>query len=183
MFDVVITPAGVREDLVACCEDAAEWRLHRASELWQNRRDLAAVDALEAAAESIAELPDDDPQLVRLAEVCERLSDDERVLAFTEQRRVVRSHGYDGAVAPSALLAQVTRGAEVILGDQSRSGREPVCDPARGRCRGARASRQGRCGCPRLNDAIGADRNHQGSPLKRSSRAIPQTSKGAARGA
>lgn len=129
MFDVVITPAGVREDLVACCEDAAEWRLHRASELWQNRRDLAAVDALEAAAESIAELPDDDPQLVRLAEVCERLSDDERVLAFTEQRRVVRSHGYDGAVAPSALLAQVTRGAEVILGDQSRSGRSPSATP------------------------------------------------------
>jgi hypothetical protein len=122
MFDVVITPAGVRDDLVACCEDAAEWRLYRAAELWQNRRDLAAVDALEAAAESIAELPDDDPQLGRLAWVYERLTDDQRVLAFTEQRRVVRSHGYDGAVAPSALLAQVTRGAEAILGDQSRSG-------------------------------------------------------------
>lgn len=122
MFDVVITPAGVRDDLVACCEDAAEWRLHRAAELWQNRRDLAAVDALEAAAESIAELPDDDPQLGRLAWVYERITDDQRVLAFTEQRRLVRQHGHDGAVAPSALLVQVTRGAEAILGDQSRSG-------------------------------------------------------------
>jgi hypothetical protein len=122
MFDVVITPAGVREDLVACCEDAAEWRLHRAAELWQNRRHMAAVDALEAAAESIAELPDDDPQLGRLAWVYERLSDDQRVLAFSEQRRAVRSHGYDGAVAPSALLVQVTRGAEAILEGQSQSG-------------------------------------------------------------
>ena len=122
MFDVVITPAGVRDDLVACCEDAAEWRLYRAAEGWQNRRDLAAVDALEAAAESIAELPDDDPQLGRLAWVYERLSDDQRVLAFTEQRRGVKRHGYDGPVTPGALLAQVTRGAEAILGGQSQSG-------------------------------------------------------------
>jgi hypothetical protein len=123
MFDVVITPAGVRDDLVACCEDAAEWRLHRAAELWQNRRDLAAVDALEAAAESIAELPDDDPQLGRPAWVHERLSDDQRVLA------------------------------------------------------------QGRCGCPRHDDAIGADRNEQGSPLNRSARAIPPDFEGCRRGA
>ena len=61
MFDVVITPAGVRDDLVACCEDAAEWRLSRAAEFGQSKRDLAAADALEAAAESIGELPDDDP--------------------------------------------------------------------------------------------------------------------------
>ncbi len=129
MFDVVITPAGVRSHLVACCEDAAEWQLHRAAELWQNRRHMAAVDALEAAAESIAELPDDDPQLGRLAWVYERLSDDQRVLAFTEQRRAVRSHGYDGAVAPSALLVQVTRGAEAILGAQSRSGGRRSASP------------------------------------------------------
>jgi hypothetical protein len=129
MFDVVITPAGVRDDLAACCEDAAEWRLHRAAGLWQNRRDLAAVDALEAAAETIAELPDDHPQLGRLAWVYERLTDDQRVLAFTEQRRAVRSHGYDGAVAPSALLAQVTRRAEAILGDQSRAGGRRSASP------------------------------------------------------
>lgn len=122
MFDVMVTPAGVRDDLVACCEDAAEWRLRRAAEFGRNRRDLAAVDALEAAAETIAELPDDDPQLGRLARVYERLSDDQRVLAFTEQRRGVKRHGYDGAVAPSALLAQITRGAEAILGGQSQSG-------------------------------------------------------------
>ena len=122
MFDVVITPAGVRDDLVACCEDAAEWRLSRAAEFGQNKRDLAAADALEAAAESIAELPDDDPQLARLARICERLSDEQRVLAFTEQRRCVRRHGYDCPVAPGALLAQVTRGAQAILAGQPQSG-------------------------------------------------------------
>lgn len=118
MFDVVTTPAGVRDDLVACCEDAAEWRLRRAAELGGSRRELAAVDALEAAAESIAELPDSDPQLARLAAVCAYLSDEQRVLAFSEQRRTVRRHGYDGIASPGALLAQVTRGVEAILGGQ-----------------------------------------------------------------
>ena len=120
MFDVVTTPAGVRDDLVACCEDAAEWRLRRAAELGGSRRDLAAVDALEVAAETIAELPDDDPQLQRLAAVCAHLSDEQRVLAFSAQRRGVRQHGYDGIASPGALLANLTRGVEAILGGQPK---------------------------------------------------------------
>ena len=115
MFDVAITPAGVRDDLVTCCEDAAGWRLHKAAEFSSNGRNLAAVDALDAAAESIAALPDDDPALTRLAWVYHRLGDDQRVLAFTEQRQVVRRHGYDGPAAPRALLARITRHAEAIL--------------------------------------------------------------------
>ena len=115
LFGVAITPAGVRDDLVACCEDAAEWRLQRAAEFSRNGRNLAAVDALETAAGSIAELPDDDPGLNRLAWVYDRLDDDQRVLAFTEQRRVVKRHGYDGAAAPGALLARLTQHAEAIL--------------------------------------------------------------------
>lgn len=115
MFSVATTPAGVRDDLVACCEDAAEWRLQKAAECSSNRRNLAAVDALDAAAESIAALPDDDPALTRLAWVHDRLRDDRRVLAFTEQRRVVKRHGYDDPGAPSALLARVTLHAEAIL--------------------------------------------------------------------
>ncbi len=115
MFGVALTPAGVRDDLVAYCEDAAEWRLHRAAECSSNGRNLAAVDALEAAAESIAELPDDDPALTRLASVYDQLGDDQRALAFTEQRRVVKRHGWDGPATPGALLARVTRHAEAIL--------------------------------------------------------------------
>jgi hypothetical protein len=118
VFGVAITPAGVRDDLVACCEGAAEWRLQKAAEFSGNGRNLAAVDALEAAAESIAALPDDDPGLTRLAWVYDRLGDDQRVLAFTEQRQVVKRHGYDGAAAPSELIAQVTQHAEAILDDR-----------------------------------------------------------------
>jgi hypothetical protein len=113
MFDVVITAAGVKDDLVACCEDAADWRLSKAAE-FARARNLAAVDALEAAAEAIAALPDDDPRLEHLASLWHRLGDDERLLAFTEQRRAIATHGYDAPTTPDALLARVTEIAEAV---------------------------------------------------------------------
>ena len=121
MFDVVITAVGVKDDLVACCEDAAEWRLSKAAEFARSRN-LAAVDALEAAAEAIAALADDDPRLEHLAAVWHRMGDDERLLAFTEQRRAIANHGYDGPTTPDALLARVTEIAEAV-GDGNVRGR------------------------------------------------------------
>ena len=63
------TTAVIKTALVACCEDAAEWRLHRAAEFHPDAHKLAAVDALVSAAEDIARLPDNDPRLWRLARV------------------------------------------------------------------------------------------------------------------
>lgn len=119
--------ASVRDDLVAWCEDAAEWRLYKAAELVGDGRNLASVDALEAAAEGIAELPDRDPRLARLERAWSRLGDEERVLAVAEQRGVVKRHGYDGAVTVDELLDQLIRVCESIRGTDARK---------RGRARG-----------------------------------------------
>ena len=128
MFDRTIMTASVRDDLVAWCEDAADWRLYKAAELAGDGRNLASVDALEAAAEVIAELPDGDPRLARLARVCRRLGDEERGVAVAQQRGVVRRHGYDGLVTVDELLDQLIRVCEAIGG------------PAAGRSAGARLS-------------------------------------------
>jgi hypothetical protein len=116
MLDRMITPASVRDDLVAWCEDAADWRLYKAAELAGDGRNLASVDALEAAAEVIAELADGDPRLARLARVCSRLGDEERGVAVAQQRGVVRRHGYDGLVTVDELLDQLIRVCEAIGG-------------------------------------------------------------------
>jgi hypothetical protein len=55
MFDGAITPTGVRDDLVACCENAADWWRHRAAEFSQGGRNLAAAQALEVAAERLSD--------------------------------------------------------------------------------------------------------------------------------
>lgn len=123
MFDIKITPASVRDDLVADCEDAAEWRLHRAAEGSENGRNLLAVGALEAAADRIAGLPGEDPRLRRLARAWKCLGGDEQLLVFTETRRVIKRHGYDGDGTVGGLLAELIQVAEVILFDQRQSAR------------------------------------------------------------
>jgi hypothetical protein len=97
------TTAALRTELVACCEDAADWRLQRAAEFRHNTRKLAAVEALASAAEDIARLRDDDPRLRRLAWVRNRLDPPQRMLALTEQRRAVRQAGYDRIATTTAL--------------------------------------------------------------------------------
>jgi hypothetical protein len=110
------TPAAeVRERLVACCEDAADWRLHRAAEFSHSFGALAAVDALESAAETIGRLRDDDPQLTRLTRVWNRLDPQKRMLALTEQRRAVRQARYERIATPTLLLSQAILIAEAIL--------------------------------------------------------------------
>jgi hypothetical protein len=115
VFDVATTPAGVRDDLVACCEDAAEWRLEQAAWSMQTECNPAGVRALETAAQSFAALPDDDLRLERLAWVWDRLGDDQRVVAFTEERRVIREHGVRGTATADELLGRLAKVAEAVL--------------------------------------------------------------------
>jgi hypothetical protein len=109
------TTADLKTELVACCEEAADWRLQRAAEFRHNASKLAAVEALASAAEDIARLGDDDPRLRRLAWVWNRFDPEQRMLAFTERRRAVRQAGYDRVASTTALLALVTLVDEVIL--------------------------------------------------------------------
>jgi hypothetical protein len=124
MADVGITPAGVRNDLVACCRAAAEWRLHRAAAFPRNGRDLVAADVLEATADSLAGLPVDDPRLRRLASAWTRLGEDGRQLAYTAKRRLVGQHGYDGEERSGALLAELIRVMEAAITEERR---RPMC--------------------------------------------------------
>ncbi len=109
------TTAALKTELVACCEDAADWRLQRVAEFPRNAPMLAAVDALASAAEDLERLCDDDPRLCRLARAWNRLDHQQRMLASTEQRRAIRQAGYDHVATTTALLVLVTLVAEAIL--------------------------------------------------------------------
>jgi len=140
VLDRTITIASLRDDLVAWCEDAAEWRLYKAAELAGDGRNLASVDALEAAAEGIAELPDGDPRLARLERAWSRLGNEERVVAVAEQRGVVKRHGYDGAVTLEELLDQLIRVCESIrTTDTRKHGRARGISKPAGSRRGGRS--------------------------------------------
>lgn len=107
MFEVPTTPAGVREEVAAWCEDAAEWRLHKAAEFPGRGGSLAAFYALEAAADELVRLPGNDPGLRRLAAAWSTVGPDIRALAISEQRRALRNFGGGGDASAASLLAML----------------------------------------------------------------------------
>lgn len=105
MSKVAITPAGVREELVAWCEVAADRHLHKAAEFRGRDRNLAAFHALEEAADELVRLPDHDPGLQRLATARAAVGDDDRAFAISEQRRALWEFGCDGDATAAELLS------------------------------------------------------------------------------
>jgi hypothetical protein len=114
VIDAVPTPTGVKEALIASCEEAASWRLHKAAE-FRNERNLAAAYELADTADALASLPDDAPQLRRLAAMWQALPAPARPLAYCHQRSLVYNHGYGGPAALDTLLADLAHTLETLL--------------------------------------------------------------------
>jgi len=115
MYRAAITPAGVRDELVAWCADAADRHLHKAAEFRGRERNLAAFHALEAVADELARLPGHDPGLRRLAAARQAVGADARPLAISEQRRALWEFDCEGAATAAALLSMLTAVVDAIL--------------------------------------------------------------------
>jgi len=88
-----MNPEEVRADLVLSLESAAEWRARKAVEYPEDARNARSAAALEAAASEVADLPADDPRLVRLADFYNTVEEID-VYTSAENLRISR-HGFD----------------------------------------------------------------------------------------
>ena len=73
-----------RDELVPDVENAAEFRSRTGTEYADDARNARSAAALRQAAGDLAELPDDDPRLLRIDSFC-RTVDDDAVGAYAEE--------------------------------------------------------------------------------------------------
>ncbi len=104
----------VRANLATEAEGSADWRRQKAEEHPDDARNAQSAAALERAAAEVAKLPDDDPRLLRLAQILSTDDDDLRGDYLDEESRLLSRHGF-GTPKPATtdeLLADLVEAAD-----------------------------------------------------------------------
>jgi len=106
-----------RDELMLEVESAADWRSRKAAVYPDDARNARSAAALRQAARDLAQLPEDDPRLLRMDSFFKTVDDDGVGRFVEESERIIGRHGFDSDDATTAnLLAsllEVIQRAEV----------------------------------------------------------------------